>query len=431
MTSERPTSWDVRPLAECGVWLSGGTPSKARREYWGGAIPWVGPKDLHVRYVDSAEESLTPEGVKRGSRLAPPSTILVVVRSMALGKALQISFTRREVAFNQDIKAIIPGEGIDPRFLFYAMWGTHDSLHALVDEASHGTKRLRTDVLGAFRMPLPSIGEQRRIVSVLAALDDKIDSNRRLATPLEEIAVAFFRARFVDFVGVEAFEEGEIAPIPAGWKVVPIGQVLKIVGGGTPSTKEPNYWEGGTHCWATPKDLSGHDSPVLLGTARHVTDAGLKRISSGILPPDTVLLSSRAPVGYTVISKVPIAVNQGFIAIPPSGDIPSEYVLFWLRHNMDKIKANAGGTTFAEISKRAFRPIPMLVPPKQQLNEFGLIVQPILSLIAGLDRERLALVAVRDALLPKLISGEIRVPDTVDSKEVIGSAVEQLAGAKA
>jgi type I restriction enzyme, S subunit len=123
-----------------------------------------------------------------------------------------------------------------------------------------------------------------------------------------------------------------------------------------------------------------------------------------------VLLSSRAPVGYTAISMTPVAVNQGFIAIPPNGGPSAEYVLFWLRENMDAIRAHAGGTTFAEISKRAFRPLPMLVPPPDEIAAFGQLARPMVDQIASLDRERGSLAAVRDTLLPKLISGQIRVP---------------------
>jgi type I restriction enzyme S subunit len=286
---------------------------------------------------------------------------------------------------------------------------------------------IKSSELTKLTVPAPSLGEQRRIALVLGALDDKIDRSRRLCALLEETAEALFRARFVDFVGERRFVETALGRTPRGWVVAPIGDVLQIVGGSTPSTKERRYWDGGRHCWATPKDLAGARSPVLLDTTRRITDEGLSRISSRLLPKRTVLLSSRAPVGYTALSFVPVAVNQGFIAIPPSGTVPSEYVLFWLRQNMDRIKAHAGGTTFAEISKRAFRPLLMLVPPAAALAEFEDAARPMFALIAMQDQEIQTLSDVRDVLLPKLISGEIRVPDTADPNEVIGPAAEEVA----
>ena len=310
----------------------------------------------------------------------------------------------------------------------YAVLRTADYRYQIVASATGTTvKHTSPAKIGAASIPLPPFRAQQRIASVVGALDDKIDSNRRFSQPLEQVAETEFRARFVDFVGIDKLVPSEIGPIPDGWAVAPVGEELKVVGGTTPSTKEPEYWHGGTHCWATPKDLSGLASPVLLDTERHITDDGLSRISSGLLPKRTVLLSSRAPVGYTAIGMIETAVNQGFIAIPPNGSIPSEYVFFWVRANLDLIKEHAGGTTFAEISKRAFRPLPMLVPPSEDLKEFEGIARPLIDSIAGHRRECLSLAAIRDALLPKLVSGEISMPDSVEPTETGERLVEEPA----
>jgi len=307
------------------------------------------------------------------------------------------------------IRARIDQDKADPEWLFYFFESSlgRERIKAIVYQTT--AAGIRGSDLAHVPVLSPDLEEQHRIVGVLRPFDDKIENNRKIAKTLEEIAAAIFRAHFVDFVDHDELVESEIGPIPRGWNVTAIGDALSVVGGGTPSTKNSEYWDGGSHCWATPKDLSGLDMPVLLGTARHITGAGVRRISSGLLPSRTTLMSSRAPVGYTAIAFVPVAVNQGFIAVPPSGQIPSEYVLFWLRENMGLIKANAGGTTFAEISKRAFRPLPMLIPPSQVLEDFRQVVEPILDRIAVCSRENVVLAALRDALLPRLVSGEIRV----------------------
>jgi type I restriction enzyme S subunit len=258
-------------------------------------------------------------------------------------------------------------------------------------------------------VPLPPLDEQRRIAAILGALDDKIELNRKMNRTLEELAQALFKSWFIDFDGHDDLVDSEIGPVPRGWEVKPIGDAVKVMGGSTPSTKEAAYWEGGTHAWATPKDLSGLAVPVLLGTERQVTDAGLEKISSGLLPAGTFLLSSRAPIGYTAISQVPTAINQGFIAIPPGGDLTAAYLLFWTRFNMDVIKGRAGGTTFAEISKAAFRPIPVAVPPQERMGEFERLVGPLMGRIVANARESATLTEIRDTLLPKLISGEVRL----------------------
>lgn len=325
------------------------------------------------------------------------------------------------------IRARIDRSKADPFWMFYFFESPQgrSRVRSIVNQVS--AAGIRGSDLGQLLIPLLPLTEQQRAAAVLRIIDDKIESNRRLAALLEQITASLFRARFIDFVGVEGFDESEIGPIPSGWSVSSIGDCLAVVGGGTPSTKESRYWDGGTHCWATPKDLAGTDSLILLDTQRRITDEGVRRISSRLLPERTVLLSSRAPVGYTAMAFVEVAVNQGFIAIPPCDSLPSEYVLMWLRENMDQIKAHASGTTFAEISKRAFRPLPILVPSPPAVSEFRQFAAPVFDLLAALEARVLA--KMRDALLPRLVSGTIRVPATGDSKEVIGQGVTQLAGA--
>jgi len=213
---------------------------------------------------------------------------------------------------------------------------------------------------------LPPIGTQRAIARILGSLDDKIELNRRMNETLEALARTLFKSWFVDFDPVRAraegrapagmdaetaalfpdsFEETELGMVPKGWRISKIGDAVNIVGGATPSTKNPKFWNGSIS-FATPKDLAHLTSPILLETDRRITDAGLENISSGLLPKGTVLLSSRAPIGYLAITEIPVAVNQGFIAMICNGDLPNYYVLAWVHENMDTILGNANGTTF-------------------------------------------------------------------------------------
>jgi type I restriction enzyme S subunit len=198
--------------------------------------------------------------------------------------------------------------------------------------------------------------------------------------------------------------------VPKGWRISKIGDVVKIVGGATPSTKNPQFWNGAIS-FATPKDLAPLTSPILLETERRITDAGLKNISSGLLPKGTVLLSSRAPIGYLAIAEIPVAVNQGFIAMICNGDLPNYYVLTWLHENMDTILGNANGTTFLEISKKNFRPIACIVPSPETLLCFIKLVDALFKKIVENLIESNTLAAMRDLLLPELLSGNLRVKE--------------------
>jgi type I restriction enzyme S subunit len=183
------------------------------------------------------------------------------------------------------------------------------------------------------------------------------------------------------------------------------------VGGTTPSTKEPAYWEGGTHAWATPKDLSALSVPVLLDTERRITDAGLSHVGSGLLPKGTVLLSSRAPIGYLAVAEIPVAINQGFIAMTPKAGTSNIFLLLWASVAHEEIVSRANGSTFLEISKANFRPIPVVTPPAQAMLAFEKLARPLHERIVECARESRTLAALRDALLPRLISGELRLKD--------------------
>ena len=261
-------------------------------------------------------------------------------------------------------------------------------------------------------------------MELLQCLDDKIELNGRMNHTLEAMARAIFKDWFVDFGPTRAKAEGRMPYLndmvwelfpdaldrenrPVGWEPSEIGDEVEAVGGGTPSTKEPTYWEGGEHHWATPKDLSKLASPVLLNTERRITDAGVDAISSGLLPIGTVLFSSRAPIGYLAITEVPTAVNQGFIAMVCKKRLPNVFVLFWCCENLQYIRGISGGSTFAEINKRVFRSVPVVVPSEEVLAAYERLVRPLLDRIAKNSKQSETLEQIRDLLLPKLISGKV------------------------
>jgi type I restriction enzyme S subunit len=275
---------------------------------------------------------------------------------------------------------------------------------------------------------LPPIAEQKTIAHILGTLDDKIELNRRMNATLEAMARALFQSWFVDFDPVRTkldgrkpagldgataalfpahFQDSPLGHIPQGWTVEPVGEVVECVGGGTPSTAEPKFWEDGTHHWTTPKDFSSLQAPVLLDTNRKITDAGIAKISSGLLPSGTLLLSSRAPVGYLAIAAMPVAINQGFIAMKCNERASNFFMLNWCQENMAEIESRATGTTFAEISKQNFRPILVELPPKELMAAFTEKVAPLYAQIAANLHESRTLANLRDTLLPKLLSGEV------------------------
>ncbi|MDO9046881.1 MAG: restriction endonuclease subunit S [Methylobacter sp.] len=144
---------------------------------------------------------------------------------------------------------------------------------------------------------------------------------------------------------------------------------------------------------------------------RLLSAKGVSKVSSGLLPIGTLLLSSRAPIGYLAIAQIPLAINQGYIAILPSSQLLPLYMYFWCKQNMEVIKSRSNGSTFMEISKKAFRPIPALVPPVELLADFLDVANPIFARLTENEKQAQTLAVLRDTLLPRLISGQLRLPD--------------------
>jgi type I restriction enzyme S subunit len=288
------------------------------------------------------------------------------------------------------------------------------------------------------RVALPPVSVQLEIGATIGALDARMNLLRQTNATLESIVRALFKSWFIDFDPVRAkaegrepegmdaataalfpgeTEESELGEVPRGWLVKPIGDLVDAVGGSTPDTKAEDYWNPPLHHWTSPKDLSGATAPVLLDTERKVSDAGLSRISSALLPPGTLLMSSRAPIGYLSLSQIPVAINQGYIAMRPGGVLPPLYLYFWCQAHMETIKARANGSTFMEISKKAFRPIPALVPPPEVVQAFVDVAAGVFARLTENERQARSLTQVRDALLPRLISGKLRLPEAQEQVE--------------
>ena len=426
------TEWRLMSLREANVSLHDcehRTPPDARDGYPYIAIPQIKQGRIDLQDVRRISKEHYAEWTRKAR---PQPNDIVLSRRCNPGETAFVP-PGLEFALGQNLVLLrADGTRVYPPFLRWLVrgpgwWeqiGKFINVGAIFDS-------LRCADVPNFRLKIPPLAEQRAIAQVLDRLDDKIELNRRMNETLEAIARAIFKSWFVDFDPVHAksqgrqpfgmnadtaalfpssFEDSKLGKIPQGWKAAPIGDAVTVLGGSTPSTEEPKFW-GGSNAFATPKDMSSLRSPVLVQTERHITNEGLAQIGSGLLPKSTVLLSSRAPIGYLAIAEMPVAVNQGIIAMVCDKGLPNLYVLEWTRENLETIVANANGTTFLEISKANFRPIQALVPPPAALTAFVRVVEPLFRRVTSNISESSTLGLIRDALLPKLISGEIRIKD--------------------
>lgn len=413
------------------------------KDYAESGVPVIRGQNMGRRWIAGPFAFVSPDKAESLSANKARPGDLVFTQRGTLGQVAIVpsgAFPEYIVSQSQ-MKITLNPARADVKFIYYVFCSQEQLDHIKNTAIQTGVPHINLGLLRKTPLRLPPLAVQREIAEVLGSLDDCIAILHETNATLEAMAQAIFKSWFVDFDPVRAkaegrqpermdgataalfpdsFEDSELGEVPAGWSVFPIGELVKCVGGATPSTKNSEFWEPAEFAWTTPKDLSGLQSPILHKTEKMVSSKGVLKISSGLLPAGTLLMSSRAPIGYLAISSIAVAVNQGYIAIPPGGKLSPLYLLHWCRQNMELIKSHANGSTFMEISKKAFRPLPALLPSVEVLAEFTKRVSPIFESIAANDRQINLLAEIRDTLLPKLISGEIRLPE---AESIVRSAV--------
>ncbi|WP_081686898.1 restriction endonuclease subunit S [Chitinilyticum litopenaei] len=358
--------------------------------------------------------------------------VLFSMAGVYLGKTAVVLPEHLPANTNQAVGIISLNEQVaDPYFIHYALQSPACRDWVLRSASQSAQPNFNLQEIGDLKIPALSLASQKNIASVLRALDDRIALLRETNATLEAMAQALFKSWFVDFDPVHAntgtqtatlppelqtlfpatFTASPQGPVPEGWAWGTIADAVETVGGATPDTKNDEFWNPAEVAWTSPKDLSGLNTPVLLDTERKVSEKGLAKISSGLLPTGSLLMSSRAPIGYLAIAQIPLAINQGYIAMPPGGRLPPLYMLFWCRQNMEVIKNRANGSTFMEISKKAFRPIELVLPPVEVIEAFVNVAQPLFDRLVENEKQAQTLATLRDTLLPRLISGQLRLPE--------------------
>lgn len=387
--------WKEVKVGDLGKIVTGKTPSKDLPEEWGNEVLFLTPTDYGNchKYANDTLRKLSSIGkFNHKQRLLPKNSIMVTCIGSGMGKTL---ISRCDTITNQQINSIIIDEKIyNVNFTYYLFKNIENEIKQLGGDGS-AVPILNKSDFSNITIEVPTMPEQCAIATVLSSLDDKIDLLHRQNTTLEAMAEALFRQWFV----VEAKKE---------WEEKTIGDVVEIKGGSTPSTKNLTYWDGNIS-WTSPKDLTNKKSIFLSSTERTISASGLAQISSGLLPKGTLLLSSRAPIGYLAITDIELAINQGYIAILNNNHVSNYYMYLWCKYNMDEIKAAGNGSVFQEISKSLFRQLHFLLPSEGILSDFNIIITSYFSKIRSNQVQIQTLEKLRDTLLPKLMSGEVRV----------------------
>ena len=332
----------------------------------------------------------------------PIKPILTIGRSGNVGKPYfyEEAWAHNTTLYVDDFK------GNDPKFLYYlcqtmpfANFGGGSAVPTLNRNHIHPLET---------KIPV-KVEDQRRIASILSSLDRKIELNNKINADLEEMAQAIFKNWFVDF---EPFKDGkfvdsELGMIPEGWKVGRLTDVIKLMPGGTPKTSEPLYWDNGTIPFFSPKDVNG---VYCFATEKHITEAGLNKCSSNLYPKDTIFITCRGTVGKVCLVACDMAMNQSNYAIKAIDGYSQYYVFFLVKSVVERLIKKSNGAVFSAITSKDFDE-EILIPSQKAVEDFTNVIDGFFRRIFAIGTENSRLSTLRDTLLPRLMSGELEVPE--------------------
>lgn len=292
----------------------------------------------------------------------------------------------------------VGGPDVDPRFLSYAL--SLPATRTWISQHAVGATmpNLNTEILREVPVAIPPVDVQRGVAAMLGVLDDRIESNLHSVRLLNELSQTIFTKWRTESSG----------------QATTFGSFADVFGGATPKTEVSEYWDGGL-AWLTPTDVTGLESPYLFETSRTISAAGLASCAASLHPAGTIFMTSRATIGAFAIGQIPAATNQGFIAVRPRRDADRWFLFEEMRSRVPEMLDNANGSTFLEISRGNFKALPLDVPAESARVALDRLLDPLHVKAAQLEAEIRRLGALRDALLPELMSGNIRVPEAQEA----------------
>ena len=420
-------NWNLLSINECADVIGGGTPSTKNSDYWDGNIPWISPKDLSNnkdKYITNGERFITELGLEKSSAKLLPANSLLFSSRAPIG---YLAINAKPVATNQGFKSLILKDEFDVEFFYYLFKQKTEFIKSFASGSTF--QEVSGSVVKNLSFLIPPKHEQEKISNILSKLDKKIELNQEMNENLEEIAKILFKSWFIDFDPVKAkvegrptglskeisdlfpdsFEDSELGEIPKGWTVNKIKDLGKVICGKTPPTKDKENYGYGFNFITIP-DM--HDQVFAFESSKTITDKGAKTLKGKLLPEKTICVSCIATPGLTVIIDKPSFTNQQINSIIPYAEYLTYFLFLNFRTLGSKISIyGGGGSVFENMSKSKFEEILIKIPDEKILKYFENHLSPIFEKILTTSKENKILTEIRDTLLPKLISGELQIPD--------------------
>lgn len=422
-----PVEWEVVKIEDIADVVSGGTPSTKNEEYYGDEIAWITPKDLSgytSKYIFKGERSITQLGLKNSSaKLLPSNTVLFSSRA-PIG---YVAISQDKLTTNQGFKNLVCDHTkSDFEFMYYKMKTLKEPLELVAGGSTF--KEVSGKVVKEFKIILPPLQEQKAIANILSSLDEKIELNNQMNKTLEEMAQALFKRWFVDFEfpnedgepykssGGEMIDS-ELGMIPKGWEVTNIkslAEVTDYVANGSFASLKENV----TYC-----DEQGYAILIRLVDYNKdfqppftfVDERGYKFLKKSSLNGGEIIISNVGANAGTVFKApkmdTPMTLGPNSIMLMKNEYDNYLYALLSSYMGQEKLKAITTGSAQPKFNKTDFRNIKVIRPNANILKNYNVVIEPIEEKIEQNNKEKQNLYNIRDTLLPKLMSGEIRVTD--------------------
>lgn len=382
-----------------------------KSDYIAEGIPCIMPTNIgpHLNFIVDGIAHVSEVDANRLSRHLTEIGDIIYARRGDIEKCAYVTTNEEKWLCGTGCLKIRCNNEVNSRFIAYLLstaeckkWITGNAVGTTMLNLSKG-------ILSNLPLLVPSHEDQRRIASILSSLDRKIELNNKINADLEEMAQAIFKNWFVDF---EPFKDGkfvdsELGMIPEGWKVGRLTDVIKLMPGGTPKTSEPLYWDNGTIPFFSPKDVNG---VYCFATEKHITEAGLNKCSSNLYPKDTIFITCRGTVGKVCLVACDMAMNQSNYAIKAIDGYSQYYVFFLVKSVVERLIKKSNGAVFSAITSKDFDE-EILIPSQKAVEDFTNVIDGFFRRIFAIGTENSRLSLLRDTLLPRLMSGELEVPE--------------------
>lgn len=390
------SEWREIKVADLGKIVTGKTPKTAIADNYGGEMPFLTPSDdMSVKYVSKTTKTLTEKGLKEvKNSLLPANSVCVSCIGSDLGKVV---ISRQPIVTNQQINSIIVEQSkYDVSFVYYSMLILGKQLN-FISKTSTAVPIVNKSSFSSYTIKCPPLTEQKKIASVLSALDDKIELNQKINKNLERQAQAIFRLWFVDFMPFGG-------KLPACWRQTTLGNVCSCELGGTPSRAKSEYWNG-TIPWINSGEVNHFR---IIKPSETITDLGLSKSATKLLPAKTTVIAiTGATLGQVSLLEIDSCANQSVVGVIPNSRFPYEFIYPYIKANIQELISHQTGGAQQHINKKNIESLSVIVPPSDVIDSYVSLVGDIYSSITNRCFENANLSELRDLLLPKLMSGEI------------------------